>query len=217
MTKTEIKASLSNLSANIGQAFENTIRRIESQPQNRRQVATQALMWVSHARRPLKADELCHAVATKLGDRELNQDSIPLPRSIIESCSGLVVLDDEGSTFKLVHYTLQDYLQSRQPQPFLQEETYITQVLLTYLCFDETSDSTIGHRTTEHKDMSISQGLLIQSSFLEYAAANWGQHAKLSQSSEINELALRYLNNIPKLTRATLSLTWSLTYGCGHV
>ena len=217
MTKSEVKASLRDLSANLGQAFENTIQRIENEPRNRRQVATQALMWVSHARRPLKVNELCHALATKFGDTELDQDNLLPPRSIIESCSGLIVLDDEGSTVRLVHYTLQDHLQSRQPQAFLQEETYITQILLTYLCLDETSDVIDERKTKEHGASNLDQGLLVQSLFLQYAAANWGYHAKLSQPGEINELALDFLENTPKLRRATQSLITSLPRGLGHV
>ena len=88
------------------QAYENKIRKIDNDPQNRRQVASQALMWVSHARRPLQVDKLCHALAMKLGDTVLDQDSLLSPRSTIESCSGLIVLDADSSTFRLVHYTL---------------------------------------------------------------------------------------------------------------
>lgn len=217
MTKSEVKASLRDLSASLGQAFENTIRRIGNEPPNPRQVATQALIWVSHARRPLKINELCHALATKLGDTELDQDSLLPSRSIIESCSGLIVLDDEESTVRLVHYTLQDYLQSRRPQAFLQEERYITQILLTYLCFDETSDAIDDYKTKERGVSNVDRGILEQALFLQYAATNWGYHAKLSRPSEFNELALNFLENKPKLTRATQSLTDPLGRGLGHI
>lgn len=212
MTRSEIKASLSNLSASLGQAFENTIRRIDNGPPNRRQAASQALMWVSHARRPLQVRELCHALATKLGDTELDQDSLLPPRSIVESCLGLIVVDDESSTVRLVHYTLQDYLQSRQPQRFLQEETYITQVLITYLCLDEAGDTNTEPNLMEQNPFGFDERLLIQFSFLEYAATNWGHHAKLAQPSEINELGLAFLNNTPKMVRATQSQTLHLNY-----
>lgn len=217
MTKSEVKASLRDLSANLGQAFENTMRRIGNEPQNRRRVANQALMWISHARRPLKINELRHALATKLGDIELEHDNLLPPRSIIESCSGLIVLDDEELTVRLVHYTLQDFLQSRRPQAFLQEETYITQVLLTYLCFDERSHAIDEYQPQGHGVPNVDRGVIVQSSFLQYAATNWGHHAKLSEPSKVNELALEFLNNTPKLTRATQSLTDPLGRGLGDV
>ena len=213
MTKSEVKATLSNLSANLGQAFENTIRRIEDEPRNRRRVATEALMWVSHARRPLHIGELCHALATKLGDTELDQDNLLPPRTIVESCSGLLVLNDESSTIRLVHYTLKDFLQSRGAQLLRQEETYITQVLFTYLCFDQPSGSTAKETQNGNKDSNIYEELTMnRPSLLEYAATNWGYHAKISNSSKINELALAFLENAQKLTRAMQSQTPSLTY-----
>ena len=213
MTKSEVKASLSNLSANLGQAFEKTIQRIEDEPRNRRRVATDALMWVSHARRPLYVDELCHALATKIGDTELDQDDLLPPRAIVESCSGLLVLDDESSTIRLVHYTLKDFLQSRGAQSLRQEETYITQVLFTYLCFDEASDSTIKETRNGSKGFNNDEELPIHyPSFLEYAATNWGYHAKISNSSKINALALAFLENTPRLTRALQSQTISLSH-----
>ena len=203
MTKSEVKATLSSLSANIGQAFENTIERIENEPRNRRRVATEALMWVSHAQRPLYIDELCHALATKPGDIELDQDDLLPPRAIVESCSGLLVLDEESSTIRLVHYTLKDFLRSRGAQMLRQEETYITQVLITYLCFDKASDWTTKETRNGSKGSNIDEELPIYyPSFLEYAATNWGHHAKISNPSEINELALAFLENVPKLTRA---------------
>ena len=210
MTKSEVRATLSNLSVNLGQAFEHTIQRIENEPPNRRRVATEALMWVSHARRPLHIDELCHALATKLGDTELDRDDLLPPRAIVESCSGLLVLDDEGSTIRLVHYTLKDFLQSRGAQLLRQEETYITQVLITYLCFDEESASTNGGTESGHRGSNIDEELPTYPSLLEYAAMNWGHHAKLSSPSEINELALAYLENAPKSIRAMQSSTPSL-------
>ena len=209
LTKSEIKKSLSNLSANLGQAFENTIRRIDNEPHNRRQAAHQALKWVSHARRPLRVDELCHALATKLGDTELDRDKLLSPRSIIEICLGLIVLDEESSTFRLVHYTLRDYLLTRGSQLVLQEETHITRVLLTYLCFDEASDSDTGLNPMER---GVFQRLSPHFPLLGYAAANWGHHARLSPPSEINELALAFLNSEPKLSRATQNQTDSSTH-----
>lgn len=145
LTKSEIRKSLRKLSASLGQAFEDTISRIGNEPPNRRQVALRSLTWVSRARRPLQINELRHALATEIGDIRFDQDNLLQAKFIVESCSGLVIIDDESLTVRLVHHTLQDYLQSRYQHQISEEETQITAICLTYLCFDEINISDVGY------------------------------------------------------------------------
>lgn len=136
MTRSEIRKSLRSLSANLGQAFEDTLRRIDNEPPNRRKVGMQSLMWVSHACRPLQISELRHALATQVGDTEFDSDNLLQPRFIVECCSRLVVIDDESSVARLVHHTLQDFLHYERQEVFCGEETQITKICLTYLCLE---------------------------------------------------------------------------------
>ena len=136
MTRTEIRRSIGNLSANLGQAFEDTLQRIENEPRNRRKVAMQSLMWISHAVRPLQITELRHALAIQLGDTHFDEDNLLQTRYVIECCLGLVVVDDESSIVRLVHITLQDFLRSSRRAAFQGEETEIAKICLTYLSLD---------------------------------------------------------------------------------
>ena len=68
------------------------------------------LMWISHAERPLKPDELCHALAIKIGSPNLNGDNIPSIVTVLACCQGLFVVDKEASTTRLIHFTLHEYL-----------------------------------------------------------------------------------------------------------
>lgn len=137
MTRSEIRKSLRNLSANLGQAFEDTLRRIENEPQNRRLIAMQSLMWISRSYRPLQINELRHALATQAGDTKFDPDNVLQAKFIVECCSGLVVVDDESSIVRLVHHTLQDFLHSKRQELSRREETEITKICLTYLCLDQ--------------------------------------------------------------------------------
>ena len=137
MTKSEVRKALRSLSESLNQAFENTVRRIEDEPRNRREVALRSLMWVLRARRPLRVSELRHALAIQVGESQLDNDNLLQPRFIIECCAGLIVIDDKSSTVRLVHYTLQDYLQSIYQDRLAQDEIEIAKVCLTYICFDE--------------------------------------------------------------------------------
>ena len=66
----------------------------------------EALMWISYAERPLGADELCHALTVELGSTDFNADNIPSISTLLSCCQGLITLDKEASTMRLIHFTL---------------------------------------------------------------------------------------------------------------
>ena len=55
-----------------GDAYSSTIERVKAQDECKSRLGVAALMWVSHAERPLRADELCHALAVELGSKDFN-------------------------------------------------------------------------------------------------------------------------------------------------
>ena len=61
----------------VGDAYSATIERIKAQDGDQSTLGIAALMWISHAERPLRADELCHALAVELGSAEFNADNVP--------------------------------------------------------------------------------------------------------------------------------------------
>lgn len=190
MTKSEIRRCLRSFSTNLDQVFEETIGRIQREPQSRKYVAIQSLMWITHARRPLEIHELLHALATRLEDTDLDEDNLLPARSIIECCSGLVVLDDQSSTFRLVHSTLQEYLMSLKTRLFPGADNHVTQICLTYLgsdCFiKQITDQETLNRTIETYP------------FLRYASLHWGHHAKNAKDDETVKLVMRHLTDKSK-------------------
>jgi len=58
----EIKGGLG-----LGDAYSVTIQRIKAQGGDKSRLGMEALMWISHAERPLMADELCQALAVEAG------------------------------------------------------------------------------------------------------------------------------------------------------
>ncbi|RPA88327.1 hypothetical protein L873DRAFT_1586774, partial [Choiromyces venosus 120613-1] len=69
-----------------------------------------ALMWISLAQRPLSVDELCHALAVKVGSVDLDTSTIPSIETLLGCCLGLITVDRESSTVRLIHATLQEHL-----------------------------------------------------------------------------------------------------------
>jgi len=61
----------------LGDAYDAMIERIKAQDGDKARLGIAALMWISHAERPLKSDELCHALAVELQS---------LGRSVRETC-----------------------------------------------------------------------------------------------------------------------------------
>ena len=66
-------------------------------------------MWISHAKRVLSVLELRHALAVRLEDSELDRDNFVEPQLIVDSCYGMVEIDEKSSTIRFVHYSLQEY------------------------------------------------------------------------------------------------------------
>jgi len=56
----------------LGDAYGATIERIKAQGGGKSRLGMEALMWISHAERPLKANELCHALAVEPGSARFN-------------------------------------------------------------------------------------------------------------------------------------------------
>jgi len=82
----------------LGDVYRATIQRIKAQAGDKSRLGMAALMWISHAERPLRADELCHALAVKLGSTDFNASNIPSISTLVGCCRGLITVDKEAST-----------------------------------------------------------------------------------------------------------------------
>ena len=116
----------------LGAAYSTTLGRIKRQGEEKARLGMATLMWISHAERPLKADELCHALAVEIGSPNFNTDNIPSISTLLACCQGLVVVEKEASTVRLIHFTLQEYLRAR-PGLFGAAHSTIAEICLTYL------------------------------------------------------------------------------------
>ncbi|KAF3909927.1 Ankyrin-3 [Dactylellina cionopaga] len=143
------------------------------------------LMWAYLAERPLHVNEVFDALAVKLGDKNLDTDNFPSQQSWLDCCLGLVIVDEETSTVRLVHFSLQEYLRSQCEDLFKDGHDRIAKTCLTYLCFENITASPV---------MSTKE-LLGKFPFLDYAACQWGHHIRkeLNLSKQSLDLATSYL------------------------
>ena len=138
-------------------------------------------MWVSHAERPLKIDELCHALAVDIQSTDLDPENIRPQATVLGSCLGLAVVDAETSTVRLIHHTLQEYLS--QSCTFPDAHKILGQVCLTYL----------NHKLVRGLPANNVSNLG-DMPFLNYSSLYWGSHAKMELSDCSKSLALELLN-----------------------
>ena len=166
----------------LSHAYTATITRLKAQKGNRQGLGLQALMWVLCSERPLRAEELCHALGVEIGSAQLDPENIPALRILLSSCLGLLTVEESSSTVRLVHFTLQKHL-SNDPTLFHSSHSTIAEICLTYLNFRSVRD------LSPTLDSAPSTMPL-----LEYTSFYWGVHAKRGITEEVRILGLKLLD-----------------------
>jgi len=181
-----------------------TIERIKAQDGDKSRLGMMALMWISHAERPLQADELCHALAVQLGSTDFDFCNIPSMSTLLNCCQGLITVDKEASTVRLIHFTLQEYL-SAHSNLFIKPHSAIAEICLTYL----SSQQVKALSTTHSPDTR-------NTPFLEYCSVYWGVHAKRDLSDYGRSLALELLKEDYSQVSTELLLAHAKLYSKGY-
>ena len=166
----------------LGDAYGATLGRIKGQGGEKVGLGMATLMWISHAERPLKLDELCHALAVEVGSPNVNTDNVPSIGTLLACCQGLVVMDKEASTVRLIHFTLQEYLRAHVELFGIAHAT-MTEICLSYL------------NSQQVKALSITSPDPYDAPFLEYSSAYWGAHAKRDLSNCAKLLAVKLFDD----------------------
>ena len=166
----------------LGDAYGATLERIKAQDEERAILAMAALMWICYSERPLQVDELCQALAVEIGETDFDPENIPSIGTVLDYCQGLIIVDAEGSTVRLIHYTVQEYLCSR-PGLFNKPHVILADTCLTYLNSPQVKNLT-SYLPPDHGSMP----------FLKYSARYWGTHASRDLSDNLKTLALKLLD-----------------------
>jgi len=166
----------------LGDTYKAMLGRIKAQGEEKTRLGMAVLMWVSHSGRPLQVDEICHALAIRIGSSDLNGDDIPAISTLLGCCQGLVTMDKGGSTVRLIHLTLQEYL-CTHPELFDRAHSTMAETCLTYLNFPHV------------KGLSVSSSPDPRGTpFLEYSSLYWGTHMRMELSDGAKRSALDLLD-----------------------
>ena len=184
-------------SLGLGDVYGETLDRIKGQGGEKARLGVATLMWISHAERPLRLDELSHALAIEIGSPNLSSDNIPSIGTLLACCQGLVVIDKEVSTVRLIHFTLHEYLRAH-PELFGTAHSTMAETCLSYL----NSHQAKAFSTTPSPDLQSVP-------FLEYSSLYWGTHAKRDLSGCAKMLALKLFNDYNNHISAKILLNYA--------
>jgi len=184
-------------------AFGSAIERIEAQVADQRDLAKQVISWIVRAKRPISVEELQHALAVEPGEPELDPDNLPQIEDMVAVCAGLVTVDKDSNTIRLVHYTAQEYFD--RTRSYIFPESHLAVTCLSYLLFREFARG-------PHKNHTSIERLLDNHPFLSYAVRHWGHHTRASESDPEVWRTLFVFFNSPAMASAYQVLRYATGY-----
>jgi hypothetical protein len=187
----QVREALRTLPSALVDHLDLTMARIKSQDsqgQTRTDLAMGVLMWLSHVKRPLTVNELQHATATIPGMARLVE--LTDPSFFTECCFGLVTIDTATSTIRLVHLSINEYLQERAKILFPSAHGELAITCLTYLSLNDFYDVKLSTKD-DRKELSSKFHLL------DYAVSYWGVHAAICFDAEVERTTYEFLDNRP--------------------
>jgi len=175
-------------------AYDTTLDRISEQGGSKAKLGMKALMWISRCKRPLRSRELRQALAVELGAEEFSTENLVPIGTLLGYTLGLATIDGRTSNPRLLHFTLQEYLD--QHPRFVTAHSMMAEICLTYLNCPRV------RALRPNLDSARGAPLL-----LEYATCFWGSHASGRVTGTAKSLALRLLDGYENHVSATFLWT----------
>ena len=195
----EMLSKVAATGVDLDSVYAQTLQRIREQKGDRSSLGMKVLIWVSYSERPLRIDELCHALAVHMEKTDLDPENIRSEDVVLGSCLGLAVVDKETLTVRPIHYTLREYVSDPRILPGAHET--IGETCLAYLNYEQIRGLP-ANRIPNPRDTP----------FLEYSSLYWGSHAKLGLSDRGKSLALELLTLYGNHVSATLLFNQMQSY-----
>ncbi|KAL4879895.1 hypothetical protein BJY04DRAFT_219700 [Aspergillus karnatakaensis] len=173
----------------LAQAYKSAFARIGGG------LARTLLSWVVCSKRMLMTDELAHALAVEKGTRDLDMTNLCDLEEIVSFCAGLVVLDRETNTVRMIHSTAKDYFLRTFSECFPEVNEEITIVCLIYLTY-KVFESGACRSDQEFKERNMNYPLFA------YAAQFWAEHYTECMTPP-EDYAISFLTHMGNVAAAT--------------
>jgi hypothetical protein len=135
--------------------------------------------------------EVQHALAVEVGDEDLDEEGIPDEDFLISACAGMVTVDSESTTIRLVYCTTQGYLEGIMAVQFPRAQVDITSTCLTYLSFEAIE--------AKSYNVGLLEERLEQYPLAIYAVQFWGAHAKGDPEAVLEGTIIAFLKDSAKI------------------
>lgn len=202
------RKALYTMPTRLETAFASTIKRIQNQQHERAVQAMDVLKSVFLAKKQLSVSELRHALAVNATPQDtissgetLDWENLPSEKSLVDWCLGLVIVDEETSTVRLVHKSLYEYLlgQYKKNEIFRNGDAEIAHTCLKYMLFNDAEkfELIIGLTVGENQDPhliefnpinTINNLRLQKFSLLHYAIYSWGHHLRRNTTPAVDAI-----------------------------
>ncbi|KAF4837555.1 Ankyrin-3 [Colletotrichum siamense] len=165
-------------------AYDIAVERIGKQPPNFQTLGMKTIMWVLFAVRPLSPKELQYALAINKGDSDFDDKSLRDIETILSTCAGLLLIDEQSDTVRPAHFTTQEYFMANKSKYFANAQSDITLACMTLSRFGGFLSLMTSHTCNQQGCIWNENDLnwerwpdsLFQLSV--YVTANWGYHAR---------------------------------------
>ncbi|KAI9762012.1 MAG: hypothetical protein M4579_000648 [Chaenotheca gracillima] len=206
----KLRKALQELPKDYTKVYDQIMNRIQEQPPIRRDRTLEILSWLAFARAPLSARALQHALAVERGDVEITENALPNLNRILSHCLGLAFIDAESQQVRWIHYTTQEYFDSEERKLKLlpDGQKSISTACLNYLSLAAFSGSPV-------KKVSELNAKKNDYPMFEYAARNWGHHARGAIEETLLEQIIQVLNNDNR--RLTAHQCWNKDYADSNI
>ncbi|KAH6901062.1 hypothetical protein BKA70DRAFT_1524647 [Coprinopsis sp. MPI-PUGE-AT-0042] len=168
-----VERTLEDFPCQIEEVYLQTWKRIKQQSPDMFTVAKSALIWVLCATRPLKIEELCHAVATCPDTHKFDCRRLVNEATLMGLCCGLVNIEEETNIVRFVHYTAKDVVKG-----LVSESSPYPDSLPALICMALLTEHGFQQATLSNKAALIDA--LGTETLLAYAYEHWSIHVHKS-------------------------------------
>ena len=172
----KMRQALENFSGELDDALESTVRRINGQPKDARDLAHRLIRWIVNAERPLRTSEITHAFAIEPEDEEVNTEELAISSTLLRICMGVVVCDSNHEILTLMHPSAYEFFSSYHGDAADAHED------IARTCFTYLSLRTLRFGPCVRLDDLENRFKHLP--FLSYAAHHWGIHASFEGLEE---------------------------------